>query len=82
MNQDLAQQLTNVDALINSIKVDPGKSNNPQMDDIRRLRTELETKIKTYNDTIARANEDVRKDVDGIVRQIQQRVNYLNQPPQ
>lgn len=81
MNQDLAQQLTTIDSLINSIKVDPGKTNNPQMDEIRRLRNEMETKIKNYNDYIARANEEVRKDIDELIRQIQTRINYINQPP-
>lgn len=82
MNQDLAQIMTNTDALVNSLQVDPTKANNSQVDEIKRLRSEMESKIQTYNSTIAKANEDVRKELDSLSRQIQQRVNYLMQPQQ
>lgn len=82
MNQDLAQILTNIDALVNSLQVDPTNAKNSQVDEIRKLRTQMESKLQSYNSTIAKANEDIRKELDELARQIQQRVSYLMQPHQ
>lgn len=82
MNQDLAQILTNIDAMINSLRVDPTKVNNSQVDEIKRLRDQMESRLESYNSTLAKANEDVRKDLDSLSRQIQQRISYLLQPQQ
>jgi uncharacterized coiled-coil DUF342 family protein len=80
MNQDLAQILTNIDAMINSISVDPVKAKDSQMATIISLRNEMQSKLDSYNATIAKANEDVRKELDAKARQIQERINYLLQP--
>ncbi len=82
MNQDLAQILTNIDAMINSLRVDPTKVNNSQVDEIKKLRDQMESRLESYNSTLAKANEDVRKDLDSLSRQIQQRISYLLQPQQ
>ena len=82
MNQDLAQILTSTDTLINSLRVDPNNANNSQVDEIKKLRAEMDTRVQSYNSVVAKANEDVRKDLDSISRQIQQRIQYLMQPPQ
>ncbi len=82
MNQDLAQILTNIDAMINSLRVDPNNANNSQVEDIKKLRNEMESRLQSYSSALARANEDVRKDLDSLSRQIQQKISYLLQPPQ
>lgn len=85
MNQDLsqlAQILTNVDARVNSLKVNPANAGNSQMDDISKLRTQMQTRLDTYNNTIAKATEDVRKELEEMARQVEQKINYLMQPQQ
>jgi len=80
MNQDLAQILTNVDALVNSLRVDPLKAGNSQVEDIVRIRNEMESMLKSYNSTISKANEDVRKNLEAKAKEVQSKISYLLQP--
>jgi len=82
MNQDLAQTLTNTDALINSLNLNPTIPASSQVDEIKKLRVQMESKINSYNSVITKANEEIRKDLDELSREIQQKINYLMQPKQ